>query len=188
VTILPHTSQSFAWTAASLSSPADYTLALTDADRAELADAVRAAPAGVPPQQLTRAHFALPGLAPRLAAAYDEVRAGRGFVLLRGLPLDELGREGFVAAVWGLGLHLGRALSQNAGGDRIGHVVDASAADATPRMYRSNLELRPHNDITGMITLACWHKSRSGGASVIVSAVTVHVALARQAPQLLEAL
>lgn len=185
---LPQASQSFAWTAASFASPADYSLVLDEADRAELAAAVRSAPGVAAATDLTRAHFALPRLSARLAQAYDEVRAGRGFVVLRGLPLDELGFDGFVAATWGLGLHFGDALSQNAGGDRIGHVVDASADDATPRMYRSNLELRPHNDITAMASLACWHKSMSGGASAIVSAVTVHDALARNAPQHLEAL
>lgn len=188
MTVLDHNSPSFAWTAASFVSPADYSVAFDDADRAELAAAVRSAPAGVPATTLTRAHFALPRLAARLAQAYDEVRAGRGFVVLRGLPLDELGFDGFVAGVWGLGLHFGRALSQNAGGERIGHVVDASADDATPRMYRSNLELRPHNDITAMACLACWHKSMRGGASVIVSAVTVHDVLARTQPQHLEPL
>ena len=39
------------------------------------------------------------------------------------------------------------------------------------------------NDITGLITLACWHKSQSGGASVIVSAVTVHDEMCRQFPE-----
>jgi alpha-ketoglutarate-dependent taurine dioxygenase len=55
-------------------------------------------------------------------------------------------------------------------------------------MYRSNLELRPHNDITAMISLACWQKAQSGGASVIVSAVTVHDEIRRRAPGLLEPL
>jgi len=55
-------------------------------------------------------------------------------------------------------------------------------------MYRSNLELRPHSDITAMISLACWHKSASGGASIIVSGVTVHDAIRASAPQLLEPL
>lgn len=188
MTILNHRSQSFAWTAASFASPDDYSVSFDEADRAELVAAVRAAPAAAPTSSLTRTQFELPRLKQRLAQAYDEVRAGRGFVVLRGLPLDELGFDGFVSAVWGLGLHFGEALSQNAGGDRIGHVVDATAEDATPRMYRSNLELRPHNDITAMASLACWHKSMSGGASVIVSAVTVHDVLARAHPQHLEAL
>jgi len=39
-----------------------------------------------------------------------------------------------------------------------------------------------------MISLACWHKSASGGASIIVSGVTVHDAIRERAPQLLEPL
>jgi len=55
-------------------------------------------------------------------------------------------------------------------------------------MYRSNLELRPHSDITAMISLACWHKSASGGASINRERVTVHDAIRARAPQLLEPL
>jgi hypothetical protein len=118
------------------------------------------------------------------AGAYAEVKDGRGFAVIRGLPLDGTLEE-FVEAVQEVGSHFGEPLSQNAQGERVGHVVDASSVDPTPRMYRSNLELRPHNDITAMISLACWHKSQSGGASVVVSAVTVHDEIRRRAPQLL---
>jgi alpha-ketoglutarate-dependent taurine dioxygenase len=55
-------------------------------------------------------------------------------------------------------------------------------------MYRSNLELRPHSDITAMISLACWEKAQSGGASVVVSGVTVHDEMRQRAPELLEPL
>jgi len=119
-----------------------------------------------------------------LAAAYEQVRSGRGFVVVRGLPLGR-GLEHFIEAVREVGSHFGDTLSQNAQGDRVGHVIDASGEDPTPRMYRSNLELRPHNDITAMISLACWQKARSGGASVVVSAVTVHDEMRRRAPGLL---
>src|SRR3954463_4334057 len=119
-----------------------------------------------------------------LSRAYEEVRHGRGFVVVRGLPLER-GLERFIDTVREVGGHFGELLSQNAQGDRVGHVIDASAEDPTPRMYRSNLELRPHNDITAMISLACWQKAQSGGASVIVSAVTVHDEIRRRAPGLL---
>jgi hypothetical protein len=119
-----------------------------------------------------------------LAAAYKEVRSGRGFVVVRGLPLER-GLDRFIEAVREVGGHFGEPLSQNAQGDLVGHVIDASGEDPTPRMYRSNLELRPHNDITAMISLACWQKARSGGASVVVSAVTVHDEMRRRAPGLL---
>jgi hypothetical protein len=184
-TCLSHQSQSFAWKAASFKSAADYTLTFTDEERDELMAVVRAMPDVRAPQGSGRSQFEMQSLSPRLRAAYEEVRSGRGFVVLRGLPVDEVKAEEFVAAVWGVGTHFGNALSQNTSGDLIGHVVDASAEDATPRMYRSNLELRPHNDITAMISLACWHKSEKGGASVIVSSVTVHDELCKHSPEVL---
>jgi len=122
-----------------------------------------------------------------LSKAYEEVRSGRGFVVVRGLPIDG-SLENFIGAVRALGNRFGHLLSQNAQGEMVGHVVDATAEDPTPRMYRSNLELRPHNDITAMISLACWHKSQSGGASMIVSGVAVHDEIRRRAPRLLERL
>jgi alpha-ketoglutarate-dependent taurine dioxygenase len=119
-----------------------------------------------------------------LSKAYEEVRSGRGFVVVRGLPVDGA-LEDFVEAVRELGSHFGHPLSQNAQGETVGHVVDATKDDPTPRMYRSNLELRPHTDIAAMISLACWHKAQSGGASVIVSAVAVHDEIRRREPRLL---
>ena len=183
-----HNSQSFAWNASSFKSSADYTLQLTPEESTELLEAVRSLEHPEAPQQYGKAAFPLPTLSSRLAIASEEVRAGRGFVILRGLPVDGVTLQEYIAAVWVIGTHFGNALSQNTSGDLIGHVLDASADDATPRMYRSNLELRPHNDITAMISLACWHKSQTGGASVIVSAVTVHDELRRLEPAVLEPL
>jgi hypothetical protein len=122
-----------------------------------------------------------------LSRAYAEVKDGRGFVVIRGLPVDGTLEE-FRVAVREVGSHFGALLSQNAQGEHVTEVVDATREDPTPRMYRSNLELRPHNDITAMISLACWHRSQSGGASVIVSGVTVHDEIRRRAPRLLEPL
>ena len=119
-----------------------------------------------------------------LSRAYQEVRSGMGVVIIRGLPVDGT-LERFVEAVGAVGRHFGHKLSQNAQGELVGHVVDATQEDPTPRMYRSNLELRPHSDITAMISLACWQKARSGGASVVVSGVTVHDEMRKRAPQLL---
>ena len=176
-----------AWRRQSFAGAAEYTLTLSASDRAEIAAATRAlAAAGrlKEPQRLTREAFPFPTLGPRLTRAYDDVRAGRGFALLRGLPLDTSFDE-FAAAVWGIGTYFGTALSQNAQGEMIGHVIDASKQDATPRMYRSNLELRLHNDMTAMLSLACWHKSAEGGATFLASAVTIHDEIKRRAPELL---
>jgi alpha-ketoglutarate-dependent taurine dioxygenase len=122
-----------------------------------------------------------------LSRACEEVRSGKGLVVIRGLPIDGTLQQ-FIDAVWEVGQHFGQALSQNAQGELIGHVIDATREDPTPRMYRSNLELRPHSDITAMISLACWEKAESGGASVVVSGVTVHDEMRERAPELLEPL
>jgi hypothetical protein len=174
-----------AWKSASFSGPADFSVDFTPAERAELAQAVRRLPRGSRLDQLTKTAFALPTLGLRLTQAYEDVRSGRGFVLLRGLPTEGLTLAEFTTAVYGIGLYFGRTLSQNAQGELITQVVDATKEDATPRMYRSNLELRPHNDITAMISLACWNPAETGGLSVLVSGKTVHDEIKRRAPHLL---
>src|SRR6266849_3630964 len=141
-----------------------------------------------PVQALTKSDFRFAGLGGKLEHGYAEMSSGKGFVVLLGLSVEELSLEQFTAAVWGVGSNFGRALSQNAQGELVTGVIDATAEDATPRMYRSNLELRPHSDITAMISLACWHRSASGGASIIVSGVTVHDEIRSRVPQLLEPL
>ncbi len=186
-----HSSGSFAWRASSFRSPAEYSVELTRSGRGEIEAALALlARSGRTraPQETGKDDFRFGALGEKLARAYAEVRSGRGFVVLRGLPVEELSLEHYCAAVWGLGLHFGRALSQNAQGELVTSVIDAMGEDATPRMYRSNLELRPHSDITAMIALACWQKSSSGGASIVVSGVTVHDEIRRRAPHLLEPL
>ena len=186
-----HDSASFAWKASSFESPADYLVELTGDDRGEMLAAVEALERSgrlSPVHALTKSDFRFDGLRKKLEHGYAAVRSGKGFVVLRGLPLDGLSLEQFTACAWGVGTHFGRALSQNAQGELVTSVVDATAEDATPRLYRSNLELRPHSVITAMILLACWNKSQSGGASIIVSGVTVHDEIRSRVPQLLDPL
>ena len=99
-----------AWTHDSFAGAADYSLDLTQQDREELLAALAVLRAGgrlLPAQALVRADFPFGALGERLRRAYDEVRSGRGFVLLRGLPLEGLAVEDFIAAVWGAGTWLG---------------------------------------------------------------------------------
>jgi len=99
-----------AWRGDSFAGAADYSLDLTQRDRAEILAALAALRAGgrlSPAQALLRPDFPFDALGERLGGARDEVRAGRGFVLLRGLPLDGLVLDDFIAAVWGVGAWFG---------------------------------------------------------------------------------
>lgn len=178
-----------AWKKADLSDASEYTLQLDPAEQAELRSAVDAiANAGrlSPVHELTRADFPFSELGSRLRQGYENVRAGRGLVLVRGIPHEGWSLDHYAAAVWGIGTWFGRALSQNAQGERMGHVLDATREDPTPRMYRSNFEIGLHNDPTAMLSLACWNPARRGGDSVFASAVTIHNEIAARAPHLLE--
>ncbi len=180
-----------AWRRSSFATPADFSLELTEDDRQEVRTAVAALTRSgrlAPVQALSRADFPFRKLGERLTQAYEDVRAGRGFVLLRGLPVTSLALEEYTAAVWGIGSWFGFPLSQNAQGELVSYVIDATSIDATPRMYRSNLELRLHTDVTAMISLACWQPAESGGDSFLASAITIHDEIKRRAPHLLEPL
>ena len=177
-----------AWKKAAFTDASLYTLELNPAEQAELraaVDAITAAGRLAPVHALTRADFPVAQLGQRLRQGYEDVCSGRGFVLVRGIPHEDWGLDQYAAAVWGIGTWFGRALSQNAQGEKMGHVIDATREDPTPRMYRSNFELGLHNDPTAMLSLACWNPARRGGDSVFASAVTVHDEISQRAPHLL---
>ena len=189
------------WTRDSVGHPDQFALVLGDQERAELAgevirlgsDARGAAPPAPPSPSSTphashpwqRADFVLPRLDALLERAQREVQSGCGLALLRGLPLAGLTLAQFTLAVWAVGSRFGHALSQNAQGEQITQVIDASSIEETPRMYRSKLELRLHNDITAMISLACWQPSKEGGLSYLASAGAIHNEILERAPHLL---
>jgi TfdA family taurine catabolism dioxygenase TauD len=183
-----------AWTRSSFAHEDAYLVHLTPDERQMIVDAIgRLRERGrlaAPLETLTVDEFAFGALSAKFAAAYADVRSGRGFTIMRRLPLDDvLTLDEFRAVVWGIGLHFGgRLLSQNALGERITEVVDATANDPTPRMYRSNVELRLHTDITDMLSLACWYKAESGGRSTIGSGIAIHDEIARRDPHALELL
>ena len=189
------------WTRDSVGHPDQFALVLGDQERAELvgevirlgSDARGVAPHLSPPPPPAphashlgqRFGFVLPRLDALLERAQREVQSGRGLALLRGLPIDGLTLAQFTLAVWAVGSRFGHALSQNAQGEQITQVIDASSIEETPRMYRSKLELRLHNDITAMISLACWQPSMEGGLSYLASAGAIHNEILERAPHFL---
>jgi alpha-ketoglutarate-dependent taurine dioxygenase len=135
---------------------------------------------------LTRERFALPTLAPRLAAWLRELLDGRGFVLLRGLPLARWGRERAAVAFFGLGAHLGRALSQNAQGHVLGHVRDLGLSSNDPhvRLYQTHERQTFHTDSADVVGLLCLQEARAGGLSALVSSTTLYNEMRARAPHL----
>jgi hypothetical protein len=105
--------------------------------------------------QWSREDFPLPGLASQIRSWLRDLDVGQGFLLLRGLPVADLGDEAAADIYWGLGLHLGRAVSQNTDGDLLGHVRDTGADPAAygVRLYKTRAE--QDSTPTGRISSAC---------------------------------
>lgn len=112
-----------AWKVADFPSLEDLFYTLTPADIAELEDAINAALAtGAPIETLTRTDYPLPNLGAKLQELGHEAQFGRGFALIRGVPVDRWTRQQSMAAYWLMGTYWGKAQSQNKKGHLIGHI------------------------------------------------------------------
>jgi hypothetical protein len=139
---------------------------------------------------LTLADFPLPTLAPRLARIRHEVLRGRGFVLLRGLPVQRWPLRWSATAFFGIGLHVGQAVSQNAQGHVLGHVRDLGLRSDDPnvRIYQTAERQTFHTDSCDLVGLLCLQTAREGGDSALVSTGAVWNELRRRRPDLAQRL
>ncbi len=178
-----------AWKGPELGSKDEYALELTphhfaafDAALARLRDG------GVTLDSMERQDFDVPEIAGDLAQWFAEVQEGRGFVLLRGFPLERYSAEEIELIYWGIGTHMGIGVSQSVLGDRLGHVTDHSKQDPNARAYRNARELGLHTDFSEIVSLFSLAKAKRGGLSRIASATTVHNEIVKRHPSLLEPL
>ncbi len=165
---------------------------LSPADIAELEAAARpyVARGAAALQELPRLSaktFPLPGLGPRLVALRGELLAGRGFAVLRGVPVSRYSPLELATIFMGVGAHLGSARPQNAAGHVLGHVCDLghSSADPNVRIYQTRERQTFHTDSCDVVGLLCLRNARSGGNSLLASAAAIYNELHRTAPHLL---
>ncbi|WP_120008598.1 TauD/TfdA family dioxygenase [Teichococcus vastitatis] len=154
----------------------------------ELAAALAAVQArGLTPPRITREDFPLPRLAATLDGLLSEARDGRGFFLLRGLPAERFDEAEREILFWGIGTHLGRAVSQNAHGQLLGHVFDQGRthAMANTRGYQTKADLTFHTDRCNLVGLLCQRAAMQGGESSVVSTAAIHDEILRRRPDLL---
>jgi hypothetical protein len=171
---------------------AEWTYRLSPSDIAEIEAALRSVKArGLDLAEISREDFPLPTLGPTLDRLRGEVLDGRGFVMLRGVPVEGRPIEESATLYWGIGAHFGNARSQNAKGHLLGHIYDlggSSATDPTIRSYATAERQNFHIDRCDVVALLCLRRAKSGGLSAIVSSMTVHNVMAERRPDLLERL
>jgi hypothetical protein len=176
-----------AWFGPDIAARTDWVHKFGSDQLAEIESAVRGmGTADIGPAGLRRAAFPLPSVGPWLRQILTEVQDGRGFALLRGLPVSAWGPRRSALAFLALGLHLGNLRPQNAAGHLLGHVRDQglSSRDPTVRIYQTRERQNYHTDSCDVVGLLCLHPAKTGGLSSLVSSVTVFNALRRRRPDL----
>jgi hypothetical protein len=165
---------------------------LSPSEIAELESALQSVQArGLDLADIRREDFPLPTLGPVLDRLRAEVLDGRGFVLLRGVPVEGRPIAASATLYWGIGTYFGNARSQNAKGHLLGHIYDlggSSATDPTIRSYATAERQNFHIDRCDVVALLCLRRAKSGGLSAIVSSMTVHNVMAERRPDLLDRL
>lgn len=177
-----------AWTSHSFKSSEDFTVRLPAAVASELRRIVNETPiASLDHQQITLAEFGSAELKLLMDGIHHELWDGRGFLLLKGLPISDLSIEQIQAYYWLAMLYLGKPVSQSAAGERIGFVQDRTKPGGlqTERGYTSRRELPLHTDGGDFMGLLCVRAGISGGLSVGTSVHAVYNTMLEQCPELL---
>lgn len=178
------------WYGPDLDRGKEWLLHLTHDEIAEIdaaVDAFRASGAAM--QDISPATFPLPEFGLRLKIFLHELLHGRGFFMLRGLPVERYDIETAAIAYLGIGRHFGSLRSSNAKGHLLGHVKDVGAdiKDGSTRFYQTNRRLDYHTDSADIVGLLCLQTAKSGGESFIASSMTVYNEILKRRPDLLPA-
>ncbi|MFM9928379.1 TauD/TfdA family dioxygenase [Variovorax sp. H27-G14] len=179
------------WLAADLKDPKEWMIQLSEAQIADLDNALQAAKsAGVTIDKLTKQSFPLEVFSQLIPEVQDRLENGRGLVVLRGLPAEKYSREDLRLMYWGIGLYMGTAVSQSSKGDLLGDVRNfgQDVNSATGRGYMSKQSLGFHTDTADVVALIVMRAAKAGGRSMICSSVAIRNEIAATRPDLLDVL
>ena len=166
-----------AWRGADLAKDDSWVTRIPDWGLAELDAALRSVQAReLNVEDVTREDFPLPSYGREIARINEELENGRGFVMLRGLPRERYSDDELAIIYWGIGAHMGSAVSQNSRGELLGHVrdrgFDFSRLDV--RGYETRASQGLHVDNSDVVGLLCLRTAKSGGTSQLVSSMTIY--------------
>ncbi len=188
-TLPPPVAPEQAWYGAEMATSDEWIFTLTDTHIDEIEAAMQPlVEAQTDIAQITQSDFPLPTLGKELERLRCEVIGGRGFVLIRGLPVHRYRIKETATAYFGIGTWIGSARSQNAKGHVLGHVRDLgrdAVNDPTARIYQTRERQTFHTDSRDIVGLLCLKTAKSGGLSAIVSSMTIYNEMHKHRPELL---
>jgi hypothetical protein len=183
----PEIQEPSAWYGPETLTRRDWIEYLSEAEIAEIERATK--PLAVAQAEITairRDDFPLPTLGPRLERILNDTLNGRGFALIRSLPVERWTRLESAIAFFGIGAHIGAARPQNSKGHALGHVKDLGlfSSDPNTRIYQTRERQTFHTDSCDIVALLCLRPAKSGGLSSLVSSVTIFNEMRRRRPDL----
>jgi hypothetical protein len=189
-TLPPEVRDASVWYGPEVARRSDWIVRLSETDVAEVENAVREVGNELDLTAITADDVPLPSLEPRLQHMLDEVINGRGFVLIKALPVERWSRREAAIAFLVIGVHLGNLRMQNAQGHLLGHVRDLgrSSDDPNTRIYQTRERQTHHTDSSDVVGLLCLRTAKSGGLSSLVSSTTIFNEMRRRRPDLLNVL
>lgn len=130
----------------------------------------------------------LDALRPVLERANRNIQHGAGFMMFRGLDVTRYSRDDLALIFYAIGLHLGEPMIQSHQGELLGHVIDLSDIEKSPRGYHTGGHMGMHTDSCDIVGLMCLNRARSGGDSRIANARAIVEEIERTRPELAEVL
>ncbi|HEU4834016.1 MAG TPA: TauD/TfdA family dioxygenase [Pyrinomonadaceae bacterium] len=188
---LPEIRDASVWYGPELARQTEWIVRLSETDIAEVQTAVHSLEqSSVDLAAISDKDVQLPTLWPRLEGMSDEVMNGRGFVLIKGLPVGRWTKREAAVAFLIIGVQLGNLRMQNAEGHLLGHVRDLgrSSDDPNTRIYQTRERQTHHTDSCDVVGLMCLQQAKSGGLSSLVSSTTIFNEMRRRRPDLLSVL
>ena len=187
-----------AWTAATFPDTSVWNEWLSPAAWRELERAIK----GKDLASVSAHEFASLPLEEEIRRLRRELQSGRGFMIVKGLPVDRYSEAESCLLYWGLGALLGTPLPQNVRGDRLysvrdeGYKIEKEYGTVGVRFSKTTEGLHFHTDSApalmgntpDVVALLALQVAKSGGASALVSAQTVHNVILRERPDHLERL
>ena len=177
-----------AWRGDRMVERSDWIMPLDEQMVAQLESAVATVAArGIDLFGIARDDFPLPSMNGYFETMLEALEGGRGFALLRGLPVMRWSDAENRIAMWGMGTHLGLPVGQDLAGSLLHDVRDTGrkfGTDDSIRYYQTNHALRLHTDGGDIFALGCVRQGASGGRSLVVSAVEVFNEVVRRRPDL----
>ncbi len=176
-----------AWRAEEMAADRRWIRQLSEAEADELQSAVTESD-GIMPDG-TPKFVKTPAMTAFAQEILAELEDGRGFVLVRGMPLEGLDESALRQLYRAFGAYLGTAITQDNRGRWIVEITDKGVPYGPGvRGGKTRAFLHPHNDATDVVALFCIRPAREGGESCIASAMTMFNTVLAEHPEYLDLL